>query len=192
VRTRSGGGMAGIGTVTGTLTIGAGGILAPGDASLGTLTSGAGAMMGGGALQFFVADATGAPGTGWNLWAINGDLTIGATPSNPFTVELVSLDPGTLSYGRAGDFNFLQNYLWEFAQVGGTTWSFNPADFVVNASGFQNQPGGDLYVVDIGNDLFVAYGTPEPCSLTLCGLGLACVAGLASKSRARSRRNPAA
>jgi hypothetical protein len=78
-----------------------------------------------------------------------------------------------------------------FAQVGGSTWFFNPSDFIIDLSGFQNAIGpGQFQVVEIGNDLDIEYSpTPEPASLTLCSIGLLIsLGGPAAWKRAAHRK----
>jgi autotransporter-associated beta strand protein len=138
-----------------------------------------------GALEFEIANATGAPGapSGWDMISVRPTVfnatavaQITATFSNRFTIRLVSrLDSGDhLSAGPAANFDPTQAYAWKLADMTNAATSisgtFNPADFRIDTSGFAN-PFTNTFSVELrdgGKNLYIVYGPPLPATtLTL-------------------------
>jgi hypothetical protein len=109
------------------LTIAGGGEVRPG-ASAGTLPiTGNVTLDDGGAYAWELSDAAGSAGTGWDLLAINGNLDIQSTSSNPFIISAI---------GTAGGGTTDADYLWTIATVtSGSIQNFSADKFIVNASG---------------------------------------------------------
>ena len=159
----SGGTLAGSGT-TGAVTINSGGILSPGN-SPGTLTSAA-ATYGGGTYLWQINNATGVAGntTGWDLHDITpGALTISATNSNQFTIDITGLNAGNTS-GTVVNFNKNLDYTWKIASAAGGVSGFSAdkfnlatARFIDNNSITGTKSNGSFSIVNAGNDLVLVY-----------------------------------
>ena len=146
-----GGTLGGTGAIGGTLFLN--GTVSPGT-GVGTLTTADEAWSGGAKYLFELNSATSS--TGWDQLAVNGALTVTATPSSPFTVKLASLTSGGAP-GALSDFNASQDYLWTIAVATGGVAGFAPAAFVVDATGFANSHPGVFSVTNIGNTIAVSY-----------------------------------
>ncbi|MCE9556019.1 MAG: autotransporter-associated beta strand repeat-containing protein [Planctomycetes bacterium] len=184
----------GTGTVVGNLTVGSGSTIAPGN-SPGTL-----AQLGNevwdmlGAYEFEINDVgaanptpTGTAGNdpGWDLLDITGTLTITATSSNPFTVELIGLTLAN-AVGVVNDFNNTASYAWMIADATSNVIGYTGTNqFTINDSQFAplNPYGGTFNVVlgsSVGGDdtqVWLQYSNavlavPEPSTLALAALGL--------------------
>ena len=130
-------------------------------------------VSGGSFFQFELSDATGTAGAldGWDEVLVHGNVfspiaTINfndATPANPFVVDIVSLlNSGTHNTpGAADNFSPNQNYNWLFVDGTSSTFvgTFNPADFHIDASGFQNIVNGSFSIVQNSgsNTLSIVY-----------------------------------
>jgi autotransporter-associated beta strand protein len=170
-----GGMLGGNGTITRTLSILNHGTLAPGD-GVGSLTVLSGIFDLDGRYQFQLNDADLGEGTGWDFLQVNGALSITATVTQKFTIELGTLTaagaPGLLQ-----DFVATNPYTWRIATATGGITGFDASRFVLDASGFLNPTTGSFSVSQSGNDLFLNYvPVPEPNAASILILGAACVA----------------
>ena len=130
--------------------------------------------------------ASGIAGTDYGTLNISGTLTITATPTSKFEIDLVSVATGG-GLGPA-NFNALTPYSWTLATTGGIV-GFNANNFFVNASGFQNSlGGGSLIVGESGNDLTLNFTpVPEPEEWMLLAAGFAVIGASESRRYRRSR-----
>ena len=177
----------GTGLISGALMINDGGSVSPG-ASPGQLQVGGGTTFaGGGRYVFEINNTVGTAGTNWDLLSISGSLTISATVSTPFVLDLVSLTAGNAN-GALADFNSANAYSWKFVTTTTGITGFSAGAFQYNASNFANNLDiGHFYVSQTGNDLYLNFTpVPEPTTWVLLSLGLSSVLlSLRRKSRAR-------
>lgn len=171
--------LSGSGTILGDLTVATGSTIGPG-MSPGLLThTGNEIWMGGGAYHWEIEDADAGPGVGWDLLSISGTLTVDATPSSPFLIDIHSLWP-------TGAFDPPVNYQWEIATASGGIVGFEESSFSLLTGGADLPDGSSVFITMAGNSLFVNYLVPEPSALAL--LALALLACLGRPSLARRRR----
>jgi len=180
VTVESGASLSGTGSVGGGLIVG--GLLAPGN-SVGTLTAGNTTFDGGGAFELEVFDWVSSAGTGWDLLAVNGDLTLNATTNSPFTIHLVSLQ-NTNTPGLSVDWNQASSFTNTFVTYTGSLLgtAFSPGLFVVDTTGFQNSFDGTFGVTAVSGGLALFYtpvgsGVPEPGTWAAAGLLVGADAG---------------
>ena len=171
--------LAGTGTVGGAMTLQAGATLAPGlSLGVGTLSFNGGVTWNTGAnYDWQLFDATGTAGdiAGWDLAAIGGGLTIAASSSNPFKINLWTLSgTGPFVSGSAANFDPAQNYTWKIASAAGGITGFAADKFVINTSatngtgGFANNfSGGTFSVAQAGTDLNLVYTVGGPSVITI-------------------------
>ena len=131
-------------------------------------------MSGGSFFQFELSDATGAAGSadGWDEVLVQGNVfspvsTIDfndASPANPFVIDIATLlNSGTHNTpGAADNFSPNQNYRWEFLDGSSTSTTligtFDPSEFHLDSSGFQNIVNGTFSIQQGSNDsLFIVY-----------------------------------
>jgi autotransporter-associated beta strand protein len=170
----SGGRLAGHGTFSSAVVIGANTVLAPGS-SVGTLTFTSGlTLAGGGSYDFEMQNATGGPGVGWDFAQVTGQLTFTATPTSPFTLNLLSLNS---SGARGNPENFFSSSAYSWSIASATSFSgFNPAAVTINTSNFTPGLNGGLFTLSTsGTNLLLNFTpVPEPSTwaLLLAGLGL--------------------
>ncbi len=173
---------------TGGVTVGAGVLVSPGSASANNYVAALGfnsATLGqGGTYTFDVMNASGAAGTGYDTINVTGTLTVGATPSSPFTINIESINPGTGTPGAA-TFNMAQSYQWTLAAAGSVA-NFSASDFTFNLASFTNGLGGGSFSVTTGsNDIFLNFTpVPEPSTWALIAAGMALTALAAWRRRA--------
>ena len=175
--------IAGLGTVTGSMTIGSGATVAPGTApgtSIGTLTVSQGVTWGsGGNYNWQMLSGTGTAGTAasWDLLAVGGPLAITATVADPFKIDLWTLAStgaaGDVS-GTAANFDASQNHAWRIASAAGGISGFAAGKFLVNTSatngtgGFANSLGGGTFsIAQSGNDLNLVFTSAAPPTITI-------------------------
>jgi len=168
-----------------------GGTINPGN-SIGELNAGSTALAGGGAFTLEVFDWLGSEGTGWDILAVNGDLTLNSTTNNQFTINLVSLQ-NTNTPGMSTNWNAANSFTNRFISYTGSLLgaSFSPDLFTVNTGGFQNPFTGTFSVANVAGGLALTYtptaaAVPEPGTWAAAAL----LAGAAGYVRWR-RRNKA-
>jgi fibronectin-binding autotransporter adhesin len=169
--------LGGSGTIEGDFVIGGAAGIAPG-ASPGSLTlSGDVSWDGGGNYDWQMISATGTAGdeAAWDLATIGGALTIGATSSDPFAINLWTLSGTPDTSGPAANFDPTQNYTWTIATAAGGITGFAADKFTVvtaatdRSGGFANAIGtGSFSLAQEGNDLnlvFTAGSGPLPITI---------------------------
>ncbi len=174
------------GTISGTnwngslsgLTIGANNTISPGN-SPGTATTVDQTWGPSGSYLFEINNAEGAAGaaSGWDLVNGTGALTISATSSNTFTIDLVSLTSMNAA-GLADNFDDTMGYAWLIADFASIT-GFDADSFFIDDTGFANPYEGTFAValgdtVSGGNNtqIYVTYtAIPEPSTMLLGALG---------------------
>ena len=158
--------------------------------SPGTLNSGSAIWNSGGSFLFEINNPTGTAGSAWDLNHITGTLSVNASPTSLFTINLASLTASNAS-GMLEGFNPSQNYSWEFVRTSGGIIGFTPEEVAINTNGFQNDvAGGTFQVVQAGNSLMMnftssAAAVPEPGTLALLGTGLLPLGRLLLRKRSR-------
>ncbi len=156
VTVNSGASLGGTGTV-GALTVS--GLLAPGN-SIGTLSAGSTTFNGGGSFELEIFDWLNAPGTGWDLLAITGNLTLNNTSENQFAINLVSLQDSSTP-GLSTDWNpnvsFTNTFITYSGSLLGTSFASNL--FTVNTNSFQNAVNGTFSVTNVSGGLALLYTT---------------------------------
>lgn len=140
--------LGGTGKVGG-VTVNGGGTLAPGD-TVGTLSTSSETWNTNGAYALQMSSATGTGGSDWDLVSITGNLTIAATITNAFTVQVNTLSGG--APGQAANFNNTLAYQWPIATVTGSIIGFDATKFIVDASQFQNATGSGKFSVKLSSD----------------------------------------
>jgi fibronectin-binding autotransporter adhesin len=137
----------------------------------------------GGIFDFNVQNAGGTAGADYSALYVSGSLTISATQGSPFQISVMSIDPSTGVPGMA-TFNPNQAYSWTLVSAGSIS-GFDPLDFSVNTSGFQNPlGGGSFFVSENGSELDLNFTpVPEPSTWILMIAGLATMGALIRKSR---------
>ena len=119
----------------------------------------------GGTFTVNVSDATGPAGTGYTQTNYTGYLDVQAASTNPFTIQLGSLNGG--SAGPAADFNNNSNYVWTIATTTRGVLEFDPAKFIVDTSAFTNDlAGGTFSVITNGNAVDLVF-TPNHAPVAL-------------------------
>jgi T5SS/PEP-CTERM-associated repeat protein len=170
-----GGQLSGTGTISGALL--SLGTIAPGN-SPGTLTVGSLSLYASSipSFNFEINSATGTAGgtTGWNLLSSQGGVSLLTTNNlgTTFNIELTSLTQNNTP-GAVSTFDPTKDYHWTFLTAGSPITGFDPADFLINTSGFANPILGQFSVSEIGNSLVLNYTVPEPSTLVLALAGLA-------------------
>ena len=156
VTVESGAELGGSGQV-GTLSVS--GMVAPGN-SIGTLSSGSTVFQPGGTFEFEMYDWSGSAGTGWDLQAITGDLTLSNTAGNPFVIDLVSMSSTNttgLSVNWNGNADWTNTFVTYSGSLLGETFA---ADlFSVSTNNFQNAVNGTFTVTNVSGGLALLYTT---------------------------------
>jgi hypothetical protein len=186
--------LSGFGTLNPTsgVTVGSGVLISPGSAGagqyVGTLSFGShGGDLGvGGAYAFDIVNgASPTPGVDNDTIGVAGTLAISATPANPFTLSLESINPAT---GLPGMANFSSAGTYQWTLLSATSISgFNPGDFSINTSSFTNSLGGGSFFVSANStDIFLNFTpVPEPSTWALMGGGLATMVAASARRRRR-------
>ena len=136
-------------------------ILSPGN-SPGQLTVKDLDMRAGAIYEFEVRDTTGAAGIDYDRINVVDILTLQNDPGNPVSINLLSLDVNN-DPGEATHFDMSSNYAWTLISAGNIA-GFDPAGFVVDATGFLNAVNGLFSVSKVGNELKLVY-SPQAVAL---------------------------
>lgn len=160
----------------GTVTVNDGGRFSPGN-SPGSVTTGDTAWGGGGSLLVELADARGAAGLDWDLWNVQGSLSVqsGTTANSVFTVSLATLDGSNQAAPLAG-FDASRAWQWLIVDTQAGVQGFDTARVALDTRGFLSPlAGGTLQLAVQNGDLYLQFApVPEPqtWALMLGGLGL--------------------
>jgi autotransporter-associated beta strand protein len=171
----AGGRLSGHGSFSSNVVVGTNSVIGPGN-SIGTLSFTNGlTFASGGIYEFEVQDALAGPGVGWDFVQVSGPLTFTATPTAPFTLNLISLSSSG-AIGNPANFSSNNSYSWAIASATSFV-GFNPAALSINPSGFTaSLNGGAFSFSTSGSNLLLNFTpVPEPSTwiLLLTGLGLA-------------------
>jgi hypothetical protein len=141
------------------------GAVSPGGAGTGWITNiGAMTFGAGGHYLFDMEDAIGQPGTNWDFLSISGGLSIQSANTNPFVIQLRSID-GNLNDGNPGaaDFGTDSSQSWVIATAAGGITNFSADKFAVDTSAFANDlAGGHFSVATNGNSLLLTFTSAPP------------------------------
>lgn len=145
-------------------------LAAPGTVNVASLTLGSGSVF-----AFSVQNAQGGAGSGYDSAHAAGTLTLtaGTAMGSQITISVASLN-GSGTAGQAANFDPSQNYSFVLVQADGGITGYNPAEFTVDTSAFQNgTQGGSFSVVQAGNNLDLVFTTavPEPSTWALLVVG---------------------
>lgn len=163
------------GGVFGNVTVNDGGRFAPGN-SPGVARSGDATWGAGGTLEVELAAANGTAGEQWDLWAIDGVLSIesGTTANSRFTISLATLDGSDRAAPLAG-FDPTRAWEWQIVDTTGGIVGFDPARVTLDSRGFLSPlAGGTLQLAVQDGDLYVQFAPvpePETWAQLLIGLG---------------------
>jgi len=165
--------LGGTGTLTGDVTVGSGGTIAPGNSPGTQLHVGNETWNGGGIFEFEVNDFLGTAGVdpGWDLLNISGTLDITASLGDPFEINVFSL--AELVAGNAANFDATQDFSLPFILTGSGITGFSTDAFLLDLSGFTNSFTGTFAIEQQGNNLAVTYTPiPEPSTCVMFVVGL--------------------
>jgi hypothetical protein len=126
-------------------------------------------------MQFSVMNATGTPGTDFSsINALNSSVNVTATVFQPFTIQLVSVNPATGQAGLA-NFNDTLSYSWTLLSAQSIS-GFAANKFTVDdTTDFLNALGGGSFSLSEvgGNALKLTFTpAPEPSTWALLATGL--------------------
>jgi autotransporter-associated beta strand protein len=169
--------LSGKGTFANSVVLGTNNVVAPGN-SVGTLTFANGlTLASGGSYDFEMQDALGGPGVGWDFVQVNAPLTFAATPTSPFTLNLISLSSSG-SIGNAANFLAGNSYAWAIASATSFV-GFNAGSLALNTANFTSAlNGGTFSFSTAGTNLMLNFTpVPEPSTwaLLLAGIGLVAI-----------------
>ncbi len=127
---------------------------------------------GGDSFALNVNNASGPAGTGYTQTNYIGYLNLLADSNNPIAINLASLNGG--SAGPAANFDFDTGYAWTIAATTRGILNFDPAQFVVDTSAFENDLAGGIFnVTTNGTNLVVAFLPNHPPVMQPLALGRA-------------------
>lgn len=170
----NGGTLAGNGTFTSPLTLGADVTLAPGD-SPGTLNFATGLTLNNGITEELEirAPGTGTPGTDWDLLNVTGTLNLAPLTAGGYTLKVISLMPDN-SPGAVSGLSGSTSWIIASASTSLTGFLSDGSQFTIDSSLFV---GGGIFSLSApGNDLILNFTpVPEPSTYALMIMGLAVV-----------------
>lgn len=146
----------------GAVTINDGGRFSPGN-SPGNVSTGDTTWSSGGSLLVELAAADGTAGVQWDLWTIDGILSIesGTTANSRFTISLATLDGSDRAAALAG-FDPTRAWQWQIVDTTGGIVGFDPARVALDTQGFLSPlGGGTLQLAVQDGDLYVKFA-PVP------------------------------
>jgi hypothetical protein len=158
------------------VTIGSGATISPGN-SPGTLTGTSDTWASGGTYRWEVNNATGAAGTNWDLRNLSGSLTISATNSSQFNIDVYGLTAGN-AVGAVPNFSGSGSYAWKIADAANPVSGFAADKFNIIHAGAQfdtNNANTGVWAVKLGTsvsggdntELYLTYtGATSTISLT--------------------------
>jgi len=127
-----------------------------------------------GAWGLAIRNATGAMGDDWSGLAVDGDLDIAATSTNPFVIKLYTSSGS--APGQMLNFDAASNFSWTVITASGSISNFSPDRFSVDSTEFLNPTAGGIFSIRQdgapGGRLVLDYtAIPEPgmLALLLCG-----------------------
>ncbi len=153
-----------------------GGRFSPGN-SPGTVTTGDATWGSGGSFVVELAAANGIAGQHWDLWAIDGMLTIqsGTTANSRFTISLATLDGSDQAAPLTG-FDPHRAWQWQIVDTTGGIVGFDPARVTLDTQGFLSPLAGGTFQLAVQDgDLYVQFAPvpePETWAQLLGGLGV--------------------
>ncbi|MFY7974006.1 MAG: autotransporter-associated beta strand repeat-containing protein [Rubrivivax sp.] len=172
----------------GTVTVGDGGRFSPGN-SPGTVTSGDATWGSGGGLLVELANANGVAGLAWDLWNIDGGLSVqsGTTANSQFTVSLATLDGSDQAAPLAG-FDASRAWQWLIVDTDAGIQGFDASRVALDTRGFLSPlAGGTLQLAMQDGDLYLQFApVPEPQTWALLLGGLGVIGWVARRRRATS------
>jgi len=131
------------------------GAISPGVGGVGSIVNSGSIVVGpGGFCNVDVQNAAGTPGTSWDFVQNAGGIDVQATPANPFTIQIQSLEAPL-----QGLLNFDNNVAFSWPIIGGSgVTNFAASKFVVNSGAFPDDlAGGYFYVSASGSSLNLAF-----------------------------------
>jgi hypothetical protein len=145
----------------------------------------------GGTLDWHIQTPSGSPGAGFDQIVVSTPTTlvINATPEDPFSVRVISLNSG----GSAGLLAGLQpdaSFAWALIEADSIAGGFDPAKFALDVSQFQTSLGtgyaaGEFSLSLSGNTVMLNFtAVPEPSTYALMALGLGFVVWSLRRRRA--------
>ena len=151
-------------------------LTAPGTVNVASLALGSGSVF-----AFSIQNAQGMAGSGYDTAHASGTLTLaaGTAAGSQITISIASLNSGGTA-GPALNFDPAKSYAFVLVSADGGIVGYNPAEFTVDTSGFQNGiNGGSFSVGQSGNNLILNYNVvPEPATWRLLGFGGVFLLGL--------------
>jgi hypothetical protein len=150
------------------------GTIAPGS-SVGTINTANETWSGGGHYTWEMNQGDGTAGIdpGWDKVNITGTLTITATPTNKFTIDVASLT-GSVA-GPAANFTTAGDPTWTILTASGGITGFDPGAFTTTSTAFSNSLAGAQFAVTTngaGNSLILyLYFPPQNLVSTVAGAG---------------------
>jgi len=152
-------------TVIATPGLAVNGALSPGGDNTGWITNNGAMTFGpGGRYVFDMADAIGQPATNWDFISISGVLGIQSSRTNPFVIQLRSIDQN-LDDGNPGaaDFENDSSQSWLIASAAGGITNFAADKITVDTSAFANDLAGGKFSVETnGNSLLLTFTSAPP------------------------------
>src|SRR4029078_11490941 len=91
-------------------------------------------------------------------------LTISATPSSKFTINITSLKLDNTA-GDVHDFSNTAEYTWTIAKTNTGVIGFDPAAFNLDGTAFSNPLGSGFFKIELanaGNDIVLKFVHPDP------------------------------